>query len=492
MRVWDKLSQGSEIFLRKAPRTLLFISLFVLALSCTRSTLACAEPTAVYPDLSSAFISANAGLPADYIPTGLTELGGKAEANGSACLKTEAADSLIKMFEAARTDGIKLAITAAYKKPAEQQFSENQLGTAVDLTDASIGYAFLNSDFSSSQGGRWMRRNAHKYGFVMSHPQRDKYQTGFDYEPWHWRYVGQDWAKKIVSWRADLSDLQAETEWPTLVPVNELTSVSLNADAFISVYADGSRRYTLISKNENKPVPIASISKLVTALAIKKYYKEDAQIVIRSDNPSGEGTAYRYRAGDAFKASDLLYSVLVESDNDAAAAFAEAVSEEAFVNMMNSIASQLSLNSTVFYNPTGLDLWQDGPKNNLSTPSDIVALMNHIAGQYPDIMAITRIREYLLQDLHGQPHHLVGNTNALLYDTDLPVEILGGKTGTTPAAGTNLVLVIRPPHGEGTITNVVLGSDDSFGDMRNLINWLLENYLWTQVSASNADPDIIS
>ncbi len=465
---------------------------FILGLGCVRSAVACIEPAVVYPDLSLAFITVDAGLPANYIPTSLAELGNKVEANGSVCLKAEAADGLIKMFEAARADGVRLAVTAAYKRPTGQQFSENQLGTAVDLTDASVGYAFLDPGFSSSQGGKWMRRNAHKYGFVMSHPQRDKYQTGFGYEPWHWRYVGQEWAKKMASWRAGLSDLRAEEEWPALVPVNELTPVSLNADTFISVYANGSRRHTLISKNENKPVPIASISKLVTALAIKKYYKEDAQIIIRSDNPSGDGTVYRYQAGDAFKASDLLYSVLVESDNDAATAFAEAVSEEAFVNMMNSIAGQLGLSGTVFYNPTGLDFWEEGPKNNLSTPNDIVTLIDLILGQHPEIMEITRTPEFTLYNINGDKHHIIRNTNKLLYDTDLGAEIIGGKTGTTPESRTNLVLVVRPPQGEGTITNVILNSDDNFGDMKALISWLLKNYRWTQPSGSDENIDIMN
>ena len=501
-------------FLRKKSKHIIFAALLFLGFHFTQNTLACVKPEAVYPDLSLLSILPDAGLPLDYIPTDLADLGDSVEVDGSACLKEEAAQDLIKMFRAAKKDGVNLAVTSAYRNPARQEkvyqywlktegsgakyevarpgFSEHQLGMAVDLTDSSIEYLPVNQEFGTSRGGKWMKRNAHKYGFVMSYPKGKRGRTGFNYEPWHWRYVGPNLARRILSWKADLTKLDEGGGIPSMASTGKLKPLVLSADAFTSIYLDGDKKSILIAKNENKQLPIASISKLVTAVAIKEYYKEDAEIVIGNDHLSDKGSSNRYRTGDVFKADDLLYSVLVESDNDAVMAFANALSEKALVNMMNSTVGQSGMDNTVFYTPTGLDFWDRGPKYNLSTPNDMVTLIGTILEKHPEIMDITRIREFTLYDISGNKHHIVRNTNELLDDADLGVEIIGGKTGTTPKAQENLVLVTKPPQGGGVVVNVVLGSDDHFGDMRALISWFSENYSWAEPSRSNIGIGIIN
>ncbi|MDD5710778.1 MAG: D-alanyl-D-alanine carboxypeptidase family protein [Candidatus Colwellbacteria bacterium] len=478
--------------------TVLFWSVF----GGVHGALACAQPTAIYPDLSLIPIHSNAGLPLDYIPADMVDLGTQIEANGGVCLKQDAGEGLIRMFEAAEKDGVRLAVTSAYRhvygqadmyrywlKTDRQEieytvekpgFSEHQLGMAVDLTDSSVGFRSADPNFYISRGGRWMRKNAHKYGFVMSHSDSDGNGSNAGYEPWHWRYVGLDLTEQIYSWRgADISKLGEGEEWPALVSTEKLKPVFLGADGFISAYINGDQKTVLLAKNENQPLPIASISKLATVIAIQEYYKEDAEVVIGGDNLSGKGSAYRYRTGDTFWATDLLYSVLVESDNDAVIAFAEALnSERTLVNMMNSIADQLGMEKTIFYTATGLDFWSEGPKYNLSTPSDLVLLVREILSEYPKIMDITRTPVFILYDASGEMHHVILNTNQLLSDASLGMEVIGGKTGTTPVARKNLVLVTKPPLGEGVVVSVVLGSDDQFADMRALITGVREDYLW--------------
>ena len=82
--------------------------------------------------------------------------------------------------------------SGANKFSADQGFSEHQLGTAVDLTTPKLGLSFTKFDASTAY--QWLNDNAYKFGFIISYPQQNTY---FQYEPWHWRYVGADLATKI-------------------------------------------------------------------------------------------------------------------------------------------------------------------------------------------------------------------------------------------------------------------------------------------------------
>ena len=148
----------------------------------------------------------------EYVPPRLIDVSNKVPSVGVACVQENIVPDLVQMFTDAKSDGVALMITSGYRKPEIQQylydfwlriegseaqhevalpgFSEHQLGTTVDLTDESIGYAGVDDRFSESKGGLWLREHAHLYGFSMSFPENKEEITGFTYEPWHWRYVG--------------------------------------------------------------------------------------------------------------------------------------------------------------------------------------------------------------------------------------------------------------------------------------------------------------
>jgi len=75
--------------------------------------------------------------------------------------------------------------TGANRFSADQGYSEHQLGTAVDFTTKELGADF--SDFGKTDAYEWLLANAHKYGFILSYPEGNKYYV---FEPWHWRFVG--------------------------------------------------------------------------------------------------------------------------------------------------------------------------------------------------------------------------------------------------------------------------------------------------------------
>jgi D-alanyl-D-alanine carboxypeptidase len=84
---------------------------------------------------------------------------------------------------------------AALRFSARPGHSEHQLGTTLDFTTAPG--APLSSSFGASPAGKWLARNSWRFGFVMSYPKGKQRLSCYGYEPWHFRYVGRDLARRI-------------------------------------------------------------------------------------------------------------------------------------------------------------------------------------------------------------------------------------------------------------------------------------------------------
>jgi D-alanyl-D-alanine carboxypeptidase len=80
----------------------------------------------------------------------------------------------------------------ANKFSADQGYSEHQLGTAIDFTTVKLGSNFTN--FKNDPAYKWLMENAYKYGFVLSYPENNTY---YQFEPWHWRFVGKKLAERL-------------------------------------------------------------------------------------------------------------------------------------------------------------------------------------------------------------------------------------------------------------------------------------------------------
>lgn len=117
-------------------------------------------------------------------------------------LSTAKADNIdIKVISAYRSFGEQSSLKSSYKViygtgankfSADQGYSEHQLGTAVDFTTSKIGASF--EGFEKTEAYQWLRDNAYEYGFILSYPQDNNY---YQFEPWHWRFVGRALAKKL-------------------------------------------------------------------------------------------------------------------------------------------------------------------------------------------------------------------------------------------------------------------------------------------------------
>lgn len=84
---------------------------------------------------------------------------------------------------------------AADKRAARPGFSEHQTGLALDI----VSYGSINNEFDQTDEFKWMKKNAHKYGFILRYPKGKEDITGYEYESWHYRYVGKETATKIYN-----------------------------------------------------------------------------------------------------------------------------------------------------------------------------------------------------------------------------------------------------------------------------------------------------
>ncbi|MCK4474026.1 D-alanyl-D-alanine carboxypeptidase [Candidatus Parcubacteria bacterium] len=208
----------------------------------------------------------------------------------------------------------------------------------------------------------------------------------------------------------------------------------------------------LFRKNIDEILPIASLTKLMTALIVLE----------NSEN---------YNSNQ----KNLLNSMLIESNNESAELLAEMIGTAKFIDLMNKKAKDLNLKDTKFVNPTGLDPEDEslnyGSKTldyfNHSTVKNLVNLTKHILKWYPEIFEISSLQN----NLSNESSDFVINTNELLAQIS---NIKGGKTGWTDIAEGCMLLVLNDDRGN-TFINVILGAEtreSRFEEMKKIIDWL--------------------
>jgi len=252
----------------------------------------------------------------------------------------------------------------------------------------------------------------------------------------------------------------------------EKVSLSSRAGTAVLIKFNGDKK-VLFEKNSSKPLPIASISKLMTTLVALENYDLNQKVIFSKEASGREGGPNFFKAGDSFYVSDLLYSALVESSNRAAYALSEIMGEKEFVSMMNQKAVEFEMEKTKFFNPTGLDPDLEKANINQSSAEDLVLLAEYLI-EKPIIGQICKTESRAISQVNGDPHHIMKTTNELLGKVS---NIALAKTGSTPIAGECLLIVLEKPK-YGIVVNVILGSKNNFLEMEKLINWVDNAYKW--------------
>jgi len=255
--------------------------------------------------------------------------------------------------------------------------------------------------------------------------------------------------------------------------------LALSAETYISVFAanDGHEKI-LTEKNKDEQLPIASITKLMTALIATEKYRLDDIVTITDNSLKVDSLSGIYKPGDQFFFYNALRAMLIASHNEVANTLAEKTGPASFIGSMNQKAAELGLLNTKFINVTGLDPEiATGPINH-SSVYDIYKLARYISEDRPDIFYITSQKEFDLFNIKKGFVATIKNTDKLLDGQNIPFKIIGGKTGETDLAKQNLMIVAEAPCG-GNIFSVVLGSQNRFEDMNKLLQYINSSYDWS-------------
>ena len=234
------------------------------------------------------------------------------------------------------------------------------------------------------------------------------------------------------------------------------------------IIKDISTDTTLLEKRAAIPVPIASTTKIMTALVGAQYFKQNSVLTVK-EGANIPGARVGLYFGEDLSFRSLLYGMLLSSGNDAAYTIAENFPGGVlgFVSQMNKKAAELNLENTNFDNPAGFD-----SPNHFSTAKDL-AIITEEAIKDSTLARIFATKETDIISLDKKYKHKLQNLNKLLSQV---TGVLGVKTGTTPKSKENLVtLVERNNH---KVLIVVLGSDDRFSETTKLIDWTYSNFEW--------------
>jgi D-alanyl-D-alanine carboxypeptidase len=249
--------------------------------------------------------------------------------------------------------------------------------------------------------------------------------------------------------------------------VPSLTPEKLEAQAAV-VYDPGTGKI-LFAKNADISLPLASITKLMTAEIVLSSKDPNTPITItaRMLAPAGD---WGFRAGDTVPLKELLKFGLIASSNDAMQAAAESLGPN-YIEYMNTVAGNLELNRTHFLNPTGLDI-SSSVSGAYSSAYDVARLAALFYRQFPSYFELTQRSSVSIQS---------GDRTLSAPATALPLlstpGFIGAKTGYTDQAGGNLVAVFDVEIGHPLI-GVVLGSshDGRFSDMQILMSAARRGY----------------
>ena len=234
----------------------------------------------------------------------------------------------------------------------------------------------------------------------------------------------------------------------------------------VALVQDSASGETLIAKNQGTVLPIASITKLMTAMVILDagLNLEQRVAISGEDYDLVKGTRSRLRPGTMLTRDELLLLALMSSENRAAASLGRTYpgGTEAFVTAMNARAAALGMQDTRFVDPTGLSA------ANVSSARDLARLVN-AAHEYPLIRRYST-RESATVHAFGRPLEF-RNTNGLVRSAKWEIGL--SKTGYISEAGRCLVMRVRMASREVTV--VLLdswGKLSRVGDANRIKKWL--------------------
>ena len=222
---------------------------------------------------------------------------------------------------------------------------------------------------------------------------------------------------------------------------------------------------TLFEKNPEKRMPMASLTKIMTAIVSLENPRRDDRYVVHTANLVGEDSM-GLESGEILSLKELLYGLMLPSGNDAAEVLASnsPFGRKGFLRAMNDKAKALGLTDTRFSNPSGLQ----GDGTQYTTAHDLLVMTRYAIDTFPSLASVAATAEYAIPETRNhKAYHLTNETNLLTtYEG-----VKGFKTGYTPEAG--LCLVTYYNDHNHRIIGVILHSENRRIEMKELLDYSL-------------------
>jgi serine-type D-Ala-D-Ala endopeptidase (penicillin-binding protein 7) len=247
---------------------------------------------------------------------------------------------------------------------------------------------------------------------------------------------------------------------------------TLSAHSYI--LADMDSDGVFAQKNGTTVFPIASITKLLTALVAREQLAASSTITItEADRAATLGTPGSVQRDETFSLEDSFYPLLTESNNSIAYALARTKGTTTFMDAMRAKAKDIGMTLTSLEDPSGIS------QHNAASALDIYLLARHMYVHAPDLFDMTRARNKSIEAKSGRAYTF-SNFNTV-YETG---NYLGGKIGYTDAARQTMTTIFQvsvsstatsTEHATATIGITVLGTNDRKGDTEALLRWFKKN-----------------
>jgi len=254
---------------------------------------------------------------------------------------------------------------------------------------------------------------------------------------------------------------------------------------------------TLMERNPDQSLPVASLTKLATALVVVDHMALDKKITVPDHVKTVPRSVVGLKPGDSVTVDDLLHGLLINSGNDCAETLACAFpgGKTKFVECMNKKVRTLGNHRTLFYTPSGLDSKTpnepetkktEDVASNVSTAREMARIAK-AAFSNKTIRTICLKKSHVIASALNTNGYYVRTTNKLLRD-NLP--LVGGKTGFTVRAGHCLASEFKP--GRDVFLIVVLGSPDHFRDTKLVYRNALKKTKTTKSPGPANDPNKVA
>jgi hypothetical protein len=255
--------------------------------------------------------------------------------------------------------------------------------------------------------------------------------------------------------------------------INNKDLPEVSAEAFL--VADLNSGTVLLEENSHQKMPIASITKLMTAIVVSENVGINKSILVTEEAlgyRNSYGNTPEIEDGKRYQLIDLLYLMLTKSSNQSAEILSNFLGKEETIKLMNEKARAINMSNTFFDDTSGFS------SDNISTARDLFYLARYLYNGFKPILSITKNEKVSqLQSLRFDLDNLE-NRNVFVYDSNF----MGGKTGFTNASGNTALFIFSffYQERERIIVINLLNSKGLKKDTQSIYAWLLKNYFSTE------------